>query len=177
MPTTRALHPDDASVLADLLRTNREFLAPFEPERPEEWFTLAGQHASVAAALAQERAGSVAARVVVTEDGRVVGWIIASGIVRGALRSCALGYWVDEAHNGRGLATAAVGEMVDHAFGPLGLHRVQAETLVHNTASQRVLERNGFTRYGLAPGYLQIAGRWQDHAMYQVLASDERPGR
>ncbi|MFD6167338.1 GNAT family N-acetyltransferase [Oerskovia sp. NPDC060287] len=177
MPTTRALRLDDAAALADLLRTNREFLAPFEPERPEEWFTLAGQRASVAAALAQELAGSVVARVVVDEGGQVAGWIIASGIVRGALRSCALGYWVDEARNGRGLATAAVGEMVDHAFGPLCLHRVQAETLVHNVASQRVLERNGFTRYGLAPGYLQIAGRWQDHAMFQVLASDERPGR
>ena len=177
MPTTRALRLDDAAALADLLRTNREFLAPFEPERPEEWFTLAGQRASVAAALAQELAGSVVARVVVDEGGQVAGWIIASGIVRGALRSCALGYWVDEARNGRGLATAAVGEMVDHAFGPLGLHRVQAETLVHNVASQRVLERNGFTRYGLAPGYLQIAGRWQDHALFQVLASDERPGR
>ncbi|MFD6092149.1 GNAT family N-acetyltransferase [Oerskovia sp. NPDC060338] len=177
MPTTRALRLDDAAALADLLRTNREFLAPFEPERGEEWFTLAGQRASVAAALAQELAGSVVARVVVDEGGQVAGWTIASGIVRGALRSCALGYWVDEARNGRGLATAAVGEMVDHAFGPLGLHRVQAETLVHNVASQRVLERNGFTRYGLAPGYLQIAGRWQDHAMFQVLASDERPGR
>jgi ribosomal-protein-alanine N-acetyltransferase len=39
-------------------------------------------------------------------------------------------------------------------------------------ASQRVLERNGFVRYGLAPAYLEIAGRWQDHVMYQALAPD-----
>jgi len=176
VPTTRALHLDDAAALADLLRANREFLTPWEPERSDEWFTLAGQRVMVASVLSQVQSGTVAARVVLDACGEVAGWIAASGIVRGALRSCTLGYWVDEARNGQGLATAAVGEMVDLAFGRLGLHRVQAETLVHNVASQRVLERNGFSRYGVAPGYLQIAGRWQDHVMFQVLSSDERPG-
>ena len=48
------------------------------------------------------------------------------------------------------------------AFGELGLHRLQAETLLDNVASQKVLERNGFVRIGMAPTYLKIAGRWQD---------------
>lgn len=60
-------------------------------------------------------------------------------------------------------------ELLDVAFRDLGLHRVQAETLLHNVASQRVLARNGFVRYGTAPQYLRIAGRWQDHAMFQAL--------
>lgn len=51
----------------------------------------------------------------------------------------------------------------------LGLHRLQAETLVHNIASQRVLEKNGFSRYGMAPEYLKIDGAWQDHLMYQRI--------
>jgi ribosomal-protein-alanine N-acetyltransferase len=59
--------------------------------------------------------------------------------------------------------------MLRLAFGELHLHRVEAGTLVHNAASQRVLERNGFVRYGLAPQYLRIAGRWQDHVLFQVL--------
>ena len=62
--------------------------------------------------------------------------------------------------------------MLRTAFGELGLHRVEAGTLVHNRASQRVLERNGFVRYGLAPQYLRIAGRWQDHVLFQVLNPD-----
>lgn len=80
-----------------------------------------------------------------------------------------MGYWVGASHNGRGFATRAVREIVRVAFEELRLHRVQAETLLHNVRSQRVLERNGFVRFGLAPAYLNIAGRWQDHAMYQVL--------
>ncbi len=69
-----------------------------------------------------------------------------------------------------GLATAAVREIVAVAFGELGLHRVQAGTLPHNAGSQRVLERNGFARIGVAPAYLSIAGRWQDHVLFQVVA-------
>lgn len=71
--------------------------------------------------------------------------------------------------NGRGLATAAVRGIMRVAFDELGLHRIQAETLLHNVGSQRVLERNGFVRFGVAPAYLKIAGEWQDHAMYQVV--------
>jgi ribosomal-protein-alanine N-acetyltransferase len=66
--------------------------------------------------------------------------------------------------------------MLRIAFEELKLHRVQAETLLHNVASQRVLERNGFVRYGVAPDYLQIAGEWQDHAMYQVVRPIQRDG-
>jgi [ribosomal protein S5]-alanine N-acetyltransferase len=72
-------------------------------------------------------------------------------------------------HTGRGLATAAVRDIVGVAFGELNLHRVQAETLLHNVRSQRVLKRNGFVRIGMAPAYLNIAGRWQDHVLYPVV--------
>ena len=59
----------------------------------------------------------------------------------------------------RGLATAAVRGIIGTAFSELGLHRIQAGTLLRNTGSQRVLERNGFVRIGVAPRYLMIAGR------------------
>jgi [ribosomal protein S5]-alanine N-acetyltransferase len=100
----------------------------------------------------------------------VLGRITLNNIVRGAFQSCSLGYWVRSSANGRGHATAAVALMLRTAFTDLGLHRVEAGTLVHNAASQRVLERNGFERFGLAPQYLRIAGRWQDHVLFQVLA-------
>ncbi|VXB31910.1 hypothetical protein ARTHRO9AX_150184 [Arthrobacter sp. 9AX] len=51
----------------------------------------------------------------------------------------------------------------------LGLHRIQAATLVHNAASQKILQRIGFGKIGMAPAYLKIAGSWQDHNLYQRL--------
>jgi ribosomal-protein-alanine N-acetyltransferase len=67
--------------------------------------------------------------------------------------------------------TAAVGAAVKIAKHDLGLHRLEAATLVRNSASQRVLEKNGFVSYGMAPAYLRIAGQWQDHRMFQRLLS------
>lgn len=100
--------------------------------------------------------------------GTIVGRATLSGLVRGPFQSANLGYWIDGALNGRGLATAVVGA----SRGELGLHRLQAATLRHNAGSQRVLERNGFERIGSAPRYLKIAGRWQDHDLFQRILHD-----
>jgi [ribosomal protein S5]-alanine N-acetyltransferase len=80
-------------------------------------------------------------------------------------------------NSGRGLATAAVRGIIRVAFDELRLHRIQAGTLLHNVRSQRVLERNGFHRFGVSPAYLNIAGRWQDHALYQRTFGRAEPSR
>ena len=72
--------------------------------------------------------------------------------------------------NGQGFATTALGLVCERAFGELGLHRLEAGTLLDNVASQRVIEKNGFTRIGVAPRYLQIAGEWADHILFQKTA-------
>ena len=166
---TRLIAPEDAPALAELLRVNREFLVAWEPIRSEDYFTADGQHAVIQADLQQHEQGSKLPHVILDDSGRVIGRITLNGIVRGPFQSCSMGYWVSASHNGRGFATKAVREIVRVAFEELGLHRVQAETLLHNARSQRVLERNGFVQFGMAPEYLNIAGRWQDHAMYQVV--------
>jgi [ribosomal protein S5]-alanine N-acetyltransferase len=68
--------------------------------------------------------------------------------------------------------TAAVRDLVRVAFDELRLHHVQNETLLHNVRSQRMLRRNRFRRIGMAPAYLNIAGQWQDHILYQVINDD-----
>jgi ribosomal-protein-alanine N-acetyltransferase len=171
---TRLLTPDDAPVLAGLLRVNREFLAPWSPVQSESYFTAEGQGAVIRDVLRQHQQGAALPHVILGDGGRVAGRITLSGIVRGAFQSCSVGYWVAATDNGRGLATKAVGEIIRVAFDGLGLHRVQAETLRHNVRSQRVLERNGFIRFGMAPQYLNIAGQWQDHIMYQVVRDPPR---
>jgi ribosomal-protein-alanine N-acetyltransferase len=170
MSTTRLIKPDDAPAIAELVCASRDFLAPWEPIRQEEYFTTDGQHAVIQNDLEQHDLGAKLPHVILGDEGQVVGRITLNGIVRSCFQSCSMGYWVGASHNGRGYATAAVREIVRVAFEELGLHRVQAETLLHNVRSQRVLEHNGFVRFGMAPAYLKIAGRWQDHAMYQVIA-------
>lgn len=165
---------DDAPALAELLRADWNFLAPWMPLPSPGQFTPDGQRALIRMMLDRYQLGVSLPYVILNESRHLVGRITLSGIVRGAFQSGAMGYWVGSADNGRGLATAAAREFTGIAFGELGLHRIQAETLPHNAASQRVLERNGFTRIGVAPAYLQIAGTWQDHVLYQKLT--DAPG-
>ena len=169
MNATRLIALDDAGVLAELLHVNHDFLAPWEPIRGDDYPTVDGQRADIQVGLERHEQGAALPHVVLGDSGHIVGRITLNGIVRGAAQSCSLGYWVGAADNGRGLATAAVRNIMRLAFEELGLHRIEAGTLLHNVRSQRVLERNGFVRFGMAPDYCNIAGKWQDHAMYQVV--------
>src|SRR5262245_24322651 len=153
------------------MRANREFLAPWEPLRTDEFFTVEHQDSAVADLLEQYKSGTVLPHVIVDDD-VVVGRITLNNIVRGPLQSAKLGSWVAASANGKGVATKAVAAIVPVALGALGLHRIAAATLLHNVGAQRVLERSGFYRIGVAPRYLQIHGRYQDHALYQRLADD-----
>ncbi len=168
MTVTRLISPADATEVAALLAANRDFLAPFEPVRSAGYFTAEGQLTGIEDVLDRHARGTVLPHVIL-DSGRIAGRITLNGIVRGPFLSCSVGYWVGQSANGRGLATAALREIVGIAFTRLGLHRVQAETLLDNIGSQRVLERNGFERIGMAPAYLRIAGRWQDMILFQVL--------
>ena len=169
--STRPIDTPDADELVELLGRNREFLAPWEPARQPEFFTLAWQRAAISRLLREREQGVTVAHVIVDRD-RVVGRVTLSNIVRGPFQSCNVGYWVSADANRHGHATAAVRQIARVAFRELGLHRIEAGTLVHNTGSQRVLERNGFGRIGIARAYLRIAGRWQDHLLYQLLDPD-----
>jgi [ribosomal protein S5]-alanine N-acetyltransferase len=170
MTRTRPVTPEDAAELAALHAANRAFMAPYDPVRPDLFFTEAGQAAVIAGLLQQ--AGAALPCVILDDEGAISGRITLTGIERGPYRNARVGYWVAQAANGRGLASEALVEVLGLAFGELGLHRVEAATLVDNLRSQAVLARAGFTRIGLAPGYLHIAGEWRDHLLFQRLADD-----
>jgi ribosomal-protein-alanine N-acetyltransferase len=161
------MRPGDCEELAALYSANRDFLAPFEPTRPPEFFTEEGQLERLERQLEGETHPFA-----ILDGEAIAGTINLFNIVRESLQSCTIGYWVDGPRNGRGLATGAVGEIVSYAFGELDLHRVEASTLVDNVASQRVLEKSGFDRIGLARGFLRIAGDWRDFYLFQRIATD-----
>jgi len=166
--STRPIAVNDAEQLVALLGRNREFLSPWQPVREPEFFTLDGQREAIKGMLRELERGVTIPHVIVNHD-RIVGRVTLSNIVRGPFQSCTIGYWVSADAGGQGHATAAVAQMSGIAFGDLTLHRIEAGTLPSNTGSQRVLEHNGFERIGVARAYLKIAGRWQDHILYQLL--------
>lgn len=63
--------------------------------------------------------------------------------------SAEVGYWLGEAHWGKGIISSALKGVVDYGFNELKLRRIFAVPLEHNTASRRVLEKNGFDLEGI----------------------------
>ncbi|WP_422115979.1 GNAT family N-acetyltransferase [Brachybacterium sp. UNK5269] len=176
--TLRLLAPADAPALLALELRNRAQLLRGAPQREQEWFTEAGQHAAIAHAVAERETGRSLPMAIWLEDGgteQLVGRLTLAGITRGAFESASLGYWVDHPLTGRGIATHAVRAAIAVAFGGLGLHRLQAEVQVGNDASVRVLERCGFVEYGLAPDYLRLGGDWADCRLFQLIDARWEP--
>ncbi|YCK79315.1 GNAT family N-acetyltransferase [Arthrobacter sp. D3-16] len=162
------LRSSDARKMKDAYLRNSEYLTPWEPERAEDFFTVAGQNKTIEARLASYTAGSEVPWVILDGD-RIIGAITLTGIVLGPFCSANVGYWVDHEYSGRGIGSAALTHVLGYAKHMMGLHRVQAATLLHNAASQKILQRTGFEMIGMAPSYLKIAGAWQDHNLYQRI--------
>jgi ribosomal-protein-alanine N-acetyltransferase len=170
----RPMAEDDAGALARAYIRSREHLAPYEPIRPEEFYT-AEYHADRYRAFVEDRAAGRAERWLFSDpDGGVFGSITMSGIEYGPFRNARLGYWIDPALGGRGLTTKAVAAVCDYAHDSLGLHRLEAGTLVDNVRSQRVLLKCGFEQIGMSPKHLYINGAWRDHNLYhRILHTDD----
>lgn len=70
------------------------------------------------------------------------------------------------------MATAALALGLDHCFGPVGLHRVEATVRPENAASRRVLSKVGFREEGLLKRYLDVDGGWRDHLLVAITAEE-----
>jgi ribosomal-protein-alanine N-acetyltransferase len=86
--------------------------------------------------------------------------------------SCELGYWLGEAHWGKGIATQAAGKMTTYAFETLGLHRVFATPFTTNAPSIRVLQKLGFRREGTLVESAVKQGNIVSFAVYAVTAPE-----
>ncbi|WP_282697486.1 GNAT family protein [Streptomyces sp. CC208A] len=162
----RAARETDAGALAEALARNRAHMRATEPHRSERYYTAEAQ---------AELLADGGRRWFAVKGDRILGAAILSGIVLGPFRSASLGYWVDGGHTRRGIASALVDEVIRASRDELGLHRIEASTLLDNHASQRVLAGAGFERIGTAPRYLHIDGAWRDHHLFQRILHDQAP--
>ncbi|MEV8097728.1 GNAT family protein [Kitasatospora sp. NPDC085879] len=170
----RPVRQEDSRALCRAYLRNRDHLRPWEPRRGADFFTDAGQAARLRAQLEQREAGRLVPWVL-DRDGEIIGGVTLSNVSLGPFRSANLGYWIDAAHMGQGLATAAVDLACQAADDHLRLHRVEAGTVLENAASQRVLAKSGFDLIGEASRYLHIDGEWRDHLLFQRILNDRHP--
>ena len=164
----------DATTWSSLRLRNEAWLGPWEPTSNEPWavrHSVASWPSALSSLRRLARAGALLP-FMITYDDELVGQLTVNNVVRGALRSAQIGYWVDEGHANRGITTTAVAMATDHCFGPVGLHRVEANVRPENAASLRVVHKLGFTQEALHRRYLFIDEAWRDHVGFALLAED-----
>jgi ribosomal-protein-alanine N-acetyltransferase len=105
-------------------------------------------------------------------EGKLAGEITLSSIQRGPFQNGFVGYWVDRAMAGRGLAPEATVAVLRFAFEDLALHRIEVAIVPRNSASRRVVEKLELREEGVALRYLEIDGRWEDHVRYAITSEE-----
>jgi ribosomal-protein-alanine N-acetyltransferase len=164
----------DARAWSEIRLRNERWLAPWEPTSPHTWEdrNSIGAWPALHSALRAGGRKGLMLPFMVCYGGRLVGQLNVSNVVHGALRSCTVGYWVDEAMAGRGITPAALAVAIDHCFSAVGLHRVEVDIRPENTASLRVVEKLGLRREGFYERFLDIDGGWRDHIAFAVTVEE-----
>jgi [ribosomal protein S5]-alanine N-acetyltransferase len=168
----------DGPVWSRLRLRDEDYLRVWEPDAEGTWaerFTTMSWPVMCSGLRATARRGQ-ALPFTITLDGRFAGQLTLGNVVRGSLRSAWVGYWVESDAAGGGVATGAVALAVDHAFGPVGLHRVEATVRPENAASIRVLAKLGFRDEGLLRRYLEVDGAWRDHRLLAMTRDEVGAG-
>ncbi|NGP45574.1 GNAT family N-acetyltransferase [Bacillaceae bacterium SIJ1] len=161
---------EDAEALLALEVRNREFFQGFAGKRQASSYTLAGQQNRVEKAVDEaEKDEGYLFLIRLQETKEVIGEVALTEVQRGPLQSCWIGYFLDQAHNGKGYMTEAVRQVVEVAFQTLQFHRIEAGVMPHNLASMKVLLKAGFHKEGIARQNVCINGEWKDHQTLAII--------
>ena len=162
----RVLARADRDEFLALARDSRELHRPwtYPPERADQFDDLFAR---------SRRDDFVCLLACVNGSNEIAGVFTVSQIVRGAFQSAYLGYYAHERHAGQGLMREAMEQVLDHSFGPLALHRLEANIQPGNQPSIALARGAGFRLEGFSPRYLLIGGQWRDHERYAITV-DER---
>jgi [ribosomal protein S5]-alanine N-acetyltransferase len=160
----------DREAFLEMVRESRDLHRPwtYPPERADQFDDLVSR-------TVRDDFKCLAA--VLVEDGDLVGIFTVSQIVRGYFQSAYLGYYANARHAGKGLMAEAMALVLDHAFGPLSLHRLEANIQPGNAPSIALARGAGFRLEGYSPRYLLIGGRWRDHERYAITADEHAANR
>ena len=159
-------HADLDALLAFEL-ANRAFFEATINARPPAYYSREGVARAIGAAIEDAANDRGYQFLVKSAQGELLGRVNLSGIKRAHFHSGVLGYRIGQSAGGRGVASAAVGQVLEIAFGQLGLKRIEADASVANAGSIRVLERNGFVQYGRSRRSFELQGQWVDRLHFE----------
>ncbi|WP_432476566.1 GNAT family N-acetyltransferase [Nocardioides sp. GXQ0305] len=170
--TLRPLARSDRAAWREIRRRNAAWLAPWDATVPPGGSPRATSFGVLVRRLQRMARQGTTFPFAIEVEGRFVGQLTVSNIVRGSAQFASMGYWLDQAYAGRGIMPRAVAMAIDHCFARAGLHRIEICIRPENTNSLRVVEKLGLHEVGLAPRFLHIDGAWRDHRIFAVTVEE-----
>ena len=173
--TMRPLAVNDFREWSEVRQRNNDWLTIWEPSRfPHQPDPTTDKSAFTSRCLQRDRdrATGTAFQFGIFIDGRVAGEVNLNNVIRGAMQSCTVGYWVDQDHAGHGYTVEGVALVMQFAFEQLGLHRVEICIVPRNVRSRRIMEKLDIREEGIAQRYLEINGTWEDHLRYGITSEE-----
>jgi ribosomal-protein-alanine N-acetyltransferase len=165
----RPLVPQDFNAWSEVRRRNGEWLTQWEPLRlPHHPDPETNREVFAARCGSRDRerlAGSQYAFGIFV-DGTFAGELNLNNIVRGAMQSATIGYWIDRARAGRSLMSESIVVLMQFDFEELNLHRLEICIIPRNSNSRRVVEKLDLREEGTAQRFLEINGAWEDHVRF-----------
>ncbi|MDG3088191.1 ribosomal protein S5-alanine N-acetyltransferase [Vibrio hannami] len=168
----RLAEKDDAKRISEYFIKNREYLAPWEPHREEDFYTQYGWAKKLIKLCELHLLGiGFYCLILDKESGNMLGTISFSNITRFPLHGCFVGYSLDQHAQGKGIMRKALKRACNWMFKTQNMHRISASYMPSNQKSAAVLASVGFEEEGFAKDYLLIKGKWEDHKLTSLINS------
>lgn len=132
---------------------------------------------AIAAAIEQarrEHENDAAHQYLAKLDGQIIGRVNLTAVTRPYFNKAQLGYRIGACFGGRGYATRIVALLLEEAFGPLALRRLEATARPQNLGSVAVMRRNGFHQYGKSEQAMLFQGIWSDLLYFERRNDKDR---
>jgi ribosomal-protein-alanine N-acetyltransferase len=171
----RPLAASDYRAWSEVRRHNADWLTVWEPSRPAFQPDPVTDRNAFAARCQQrdrDRTNGSAYQFGLFLDEQVIGEVNLNNVIRGAMQSATIGYWIDQRHAGHAYTAEAVVVVMQFAFEQLALHRVEICIVPRNHRSRRIMEKLAIRDEGTAARYLEINGTWEDHVRYGITAEE-----
>jgi ribosomal-protein-alanine N-acetyltransferase len=164
------LPPAAAALVAQFHVNNRDFMRVHAPPRLGSFYTegfWATRLADLQTLAKDDKHYTFFVFEKSTDD--LIGLVNFSNVVRGAFQACHVGYELCPTAEGKGLMTEALQALVNYMFSVKNFHRLMANYVPTNLKSERVLQKVGFQKEGLAKAYLFLDGKWKDHVLTSLI--------
>lgn len=171
----RPLLPPDFDGWREVRQRNHDWLTVWEPRRSPHAPDPTTDRDAFTARCSQrdrDRQSGVGYAFGLFVENALAGEVNLNNVVRGALQTGTIGYWIDQNRAGRSYVAEGVVVAMRYAFEELGLHRIEICIVPRNRNSHRVMEKLAIRDEGTAQRFLEINGVWEDHVRYGITVEE-----